>query len=132
MEALKRARENDKQVAVLLELKARGDEENNIEWAQELEEAGVPVYGIVGLKTHAKASPVVRREGTGSGATCTWGRGTTTPHGPRLHRPRSALPPPELGADVTDLFNRLTGYSRQYRYRRPHVSPGGWRNAWWS
>ncbi|HEX2324349.1 MAG TPA: polyphosphate kinase 1 [Chloroflexota bacterium] len=129
VEALKRARENDKQVAVLLELKARGDEENNIEWAQELEEAGVHVvYGIVGLKTHAKASLVVRREGAGIRRYVHLGTGNYNAATARGYTDLGLLScRPELGADVTDLFNRLTGYSRQYRYRRLHVSPGGWR-----
>jgi polyphosphate kinase len=129
VEALKRARENDKQVAVLLELKARGDEENNIEWAQALEEAGVHVvYGIVGLKTHAKAALVVRREADGIRRYVHLGTGNYNAATARGYTDLGLLTcRPELGADVTDLFNRLTGYSRQRRYRRLHVSPGGWR-----
>ncbi len=129
VEALKRARENDKQVAVLLELKARGDEENNIEWAQELEDAGVHVvYGIVGLKTHAKASLVVRREGDSIRRYVHLGTGNYNAGTARGYTDLGLLScRPALGADVTDLFNRLTGYSRQRRYRRLLVSPGGWR-----
>ena len=129
VEALKRARENDKQVAVLLELKARGDEENNIEWAQELEDAGVHVvYGIVGLKTHAKAALVVRREGDSIRRYVHLGTGNYNAGTARGYTDLGLLScRPELGADVTDLFNRLTGYSRQTRYRRLLVSPGGWR-----
>jgi polyphosphate kinase len=129
VEALKRARENDKQVAVLLELKARGDEENNIEWAQELEEAGVHVvYGIVGLKTHAKAALVVRREADAIRRYVHLGTGNYNAGTARGYTDLGLLScRPELGADVTDLFNRLTGYSRQRRYRRLLVSPGGWR-----
>ncbi|HEX2037044.1 MAG TPA: polyphosphate kinase 1 [Chloroflexota bacterium] len=129
VEALKRARENDKQVAVLLELKARGDEENNIEWAQELEEAGVHVvYGIVGLKTHCKAALVVRREGSRIRRYVHLGTGNYNPATARGYTDLGLLTcRPELGADVTDLFNRLTGYSRQTQYRCLLVSPRGWR-----
>jgi polyphosphate kinase len=116
-------------VAVLLELKARGDEENNIEWAQELEEAGVHVvYGIVGLKTHAKAALVVRREADAIRRYVHLGTGNYNAGTARGYTDLGLLScRPELGADVTDLFNRLTGYSRQRRYRRLSVSPGGWR-----
>ncbi len=129
VEALKRARENDKQVAVLLELKARGDEENNIEWAQELEDAGVHVvYGIVGLKTHCKAALVVRREGESIRRYVHLGTGNYNASTARAYTDLCLLTcRPEIGADVTDLFNRLTGYSRQRRFRRLLVSPTGWR-----
>ncbi|MDQ3701366.1 MAG: polyphosphate kinase 1, partial [Chloroflexota bacterium] len=129
VEALKRARENDKQVAVLLELKARGDEENNIEWAQELEDAGVHVvYGIVGLKTHCKAALVVRREGDVIRRYVHLGTGNYNASTARAYTDLGLLTcRPEIGADLSDLFNRLTGYSRQRSYRRLLVSPTGWR-----
>src|SRR5262249_20176295 len=104
VEALKRARENDKQVAVLLELKARGDEENNIEWAQELEDAGVHVvYGVVGLKTHCKATLVVRREGDRIRRYVHLGTGNYNSSTARQYTDLGLLTCREdIGADVTD------------------------------
>ncbi len=129
VEALMRARENDKQVAVLLELKARGDEENNIEWARALERAGVHVvYGIIGLKTHCKATLVVRREGDGIRRYCHLATGNYNASTARLYTDVGLFTAnPEIGADLTDLFNYLTGWSRQERYRQILVSPVSWR-----
>ncbi|MGH2368856.1 MAG: RNA degradosome polyphosphate kinase, partial [Chloroflexota bacterium] len=106
-----------------------GDEENNIEWAQALEEAGVHVvYGIVGLKTHCKATLVVRREADGIRRYVHLGTGNYNATTARLYTDLGLLTcRPEIGADVTDLFNRLTGYSRQRRYRSLLVAPTGWR-----
>ncbi len=127
--ALVRARRNGKQVAVLVELKARGDEENNIEWAETLEREGVHVaHGIVGLKTHCKALLIVRREADGIRryvhlATGNYNAGTA-----RLYTDYGYLTArPDFGEDMTNLFNSLTGYSRQVNYNRILVSPGGWR-----
>lgn len=127
--ALVRARRNGKQVAVLVELKARGDEENNIEWAETLEREGIHVaHGIVGLKTHCKALLIVRRESDGIRryvhlATGNYNAGTA-----RLYTDYGYLTArPDFGEDMTNLFNSLTGYSRQTRYNRILVSPGGWR-----
>ena len=115
VQALVKARENGKQVAVLLELKARGDEENNIEWAQALERAGVHVvYGILGLKTHCKATMVVRREASGIRRYCHLGTGNYNVSTARQYTDLCLLTcNPEIGADLTDLFNYLTGWSRQ-------------------
>jgi polyphosphate kinase len=129
VEALMRARENDKQVAVLLELKARGDEENNIEWARALERAGVHVvYGIIGLKTHCKATLVVRREPDGIRRYCHLATGNYNASTARLYTDLGLFTAdPEIGADLTDLFNYLTGWSRQENYRKILVSPVSWR-----
>jgi polyphosphate kinase len=126
VEALMDARMNGKQVAVLVELKARFDEENNIVWARALERAGVHVvYGLVGLKVHAKMCMVVRRE---AGALVTYthmGTGNYNAGTARVYTDLGLFTcNPEIGADVTDLFNALTGYSRKSRYRRLIVSHG--------
>ena len=114
-----------KQVAAVVELKARFDEQNNIVWARALEEAGVHVvYGLVGLKTHSKAALVVRREEDGIRRYCHLGTGNYNPRTARQYEDLGLLSAdPDLCADVGDLFNFLTGYSRYDRYRRLIVAP---------
>lgn len=123
--ALISAAENGKQVAVLVELKARFDEENNILWARKLERAGVHVvYGLVGLKTHTKIAMVVRREPERIRRYVHIGTGNYNPKTARIYTDLGLLSCREdLGADLTDLFNYLTGYSRQQSYRKLLVSP---------
>jgi polyphosphate kinase len=125
VQALIRAAERGKQVAALVELKARGDEVANIGWARALEQAGVHVvYGLVGLKTHSKTALVVRQEGDGIRRYCHIGTGNYNPSTARLYEDLGLLTcAPELGADLTDLFNLLTGYSRRAEYRRLVVAP---------
>ena len=120
-----RAAERGKQVVVLVEIKARFDEEANIIWARKLEQAGAHVvYGLVGLKTHSKTALVVRREGTGLRRYVHIGTGNYNPKTARLYVDLGLLScRPELGADVTDLFNVLTGLSRQRVFRRLLVAP---------
>jgi polyphosphate kinase len=122
---LKEARENEKQVAALVELKARFDEENNIVWAQELEEAGVHVvYGIVGLKTHAKMTLVVRREGAGIRLYVHLSTGNYNPVTSRMYTDIGLLTcNPDIARDVLDLFNGLTGYSGKTEYKDLIVAP---------
>ncbi|HEY9179562.1 MAG TPA: polyphosphate kinase 1, partial [Candidatus Baltobacteraceae bacterium] len=112
--ALLDAAENEKQVAVLIELKARFDEENNIEWARRLERAGVHVvYGFAGLKTHAKAILVVRREEDGIRRYIHFGTGNYNEKTARLYTDLSLFTcRSELGTDATELFNALTGFSK--------------------
>ena len=123
--ALIRAAERGKQVAALVELKARGDEQANIGWARALEEANVHVvYGLVGLKTHAKVTLVVRREGKHIQHYLHVGTGNYNPSTAHAYEDVSLLSADaDLGADVTELFNMLTGYSRQHRYRKLLVAP---------
>ncbi|MBD2312450.1 polyphosphate kinase 1 [Desertifilum sp. FACHB-1129] len=123
--ALIAAAGNGKQVAVLVELKARFDEENNINWARKLEKAGVHVvYGLVGLKTHTKVVMVVRREGEHMRRYVHIGTGNYNPKTARLYTDLGLLScREELGADLTDLFNFLTGYSRQRSYRKLLIAP---------
>ncbi len=123
--ALISAAENGKQVAVLVELKARFDEENNIIWARRLEQAGVHVvYGLVGLKTHTKVVLVVRQEDNTIRRYVHIGTGNYNPKTAKLYTDLGLLScNPELGADLTDLFNFLTGYSRQKSYRKLLVAP---------
>jgi polyphosphate kinase len=125
VEALMEARENHKQVAVLVELKARFDEEHNIAWSRALEQAGVHViYGVLGLKTHAKMCLVVRREADGLRRYVHMGTGNYNPVTGRIYTDLSYFTcDPDLGADVADLFNALTGYSRQESYRKLLVAP---------
>jgi polyphosphate kinase len=116
-----------KQVVVLVEVKARFDEVANIGWARMLERAGCHVvYGLVGLKTHCKTSLVVRQEGNQIRRYCHIGTGNYHPKTARLYEDFGMLTAdPEVGADVTDLFNVLTGYSRQTAFRRLLVAPHG-------
>jgi polyphosphate kinase len=125
VQALIRAAERGKQVVVLVEIKARFDEEANIVWARKLEQAGAHVvYGLVGLKTHSKTALVVRREGSGLRRYVHIGTGNYNPRTARLYIDLGLLTcRPELGADVTDLFNVLTGLSRQQTFRRLLVAP---------
>jgi polyphosphate kinase len=123
--SLIRAAERGKQVAALVELKARGDEAANIGFARALERAGVHVvYGLVGLKTHSKIALVVRQEGDGLTRYCHIGTGNYNAATARTYEDISILTArPEIGADATDLFNYLTGYSRRVDYRRLLVAP---------
>lgn len=125
IKALIGAAENGKQVVTLVELKARFDEENNIQWARKLEQAGVHVvYGLVGLKTHTKIVLVVRQEDRKIRRYVHIGTGNYNPKTARLYTDVGLLScQEELGADLTDLFNFLTGYSRQRSYRKLLVSP---------
>ena len=125
--SLIRAAERGKQVAALIELKARFDEEANIGWARVLEEAGVHVvYGLTGLKTHCKVVLVVRQEGKGLRRYCHIGTGNYNPATARIYEDLGLLTAdPELGADLTDLFNFITGYSRKVDYRKILVAPYG-------
>jgi polyphosphate kinase len=125
VQSLIRAAERGKQVVVLVEIKARFDEEANIVWARKLEHAGAHVvYGLVGLKTHSKTALVVRREGSGLRRYVHIGTGNYNPKTARLYVDLGLLTArPEIGADVTDLFNVLTGLSRQRTFRRLLVAP---------
>ncbi|MBV9664401.1 MAG: polyphosphate kinase 1, partial [Actinobacteria bacterium] len=127
--SLIRATERGKQVVALIEVKARGDELANIAWARALEEAGVHVvYGLVGLKTHCKAALVVREEPEGIRRYCHLGTGNYNSNTARLYEDVGLLTAdPAIGADLTDLFNYLTGYSRRVDYRRVEVAPSGLR-----
>jgi polyphosphate kinase len=123
--ALVRAAEMGKQVVVLVELQARFDEEANIGYARSLEEAGVHVaFGVVGLKTHAKISLVVRREGPSIRRYAHVGTGNYNPVTASVYEDLGLLSAdPDLGADLSELFNALSGYSRQRRFRRLLVAP---------
>ncbi|MBA2518773.1 MAG: polyphosphate kinase 1 [Chloroflexia bacterium] len=124
--ALIEARDDDTQVAVLVELKARFDEENNISWAKELERHGVHVaYGLMGLKTHCKATLVVRREASGLRRYVHLATGNYNASTARLYEDIGLLSARgDLGSDVSELFNALTGYAHQDRYQRIWVAPG--------
>jgi polyphosphate kinase len=127
--ALIHAAETGKQVAVLVEVKARFDEASNIGWARALEQAGTHVaYGLVGLKTHSKTALVVRRERGGIRRYVHIGTGNYNAKTARLYTDLGLLSCDEdLGADLTDLFNSLTGYARGGRYRKLLVAPRGLR-----
>ncbi|UWP84091.1 RNA degradosome polyphosphate kinase [Dactylosporangium fulvum] len=131
VDALVDAAEAGKQVVVLVEVKARFDEKANIGWARTLERAGCHVvYGLVGLKTHTKTALVVRQEGNHIRRYCHVGTGNYHPKTARLYEDYGLLTAdPEVGADLTDLFNVLTGYSRQTSYRRLLVAPHGVRRG---
>jgi polyphosphate kinase len=123
------AAQQGKQVAVLVELQARGDETNNITWARALENAGVHVaYGLPGLKTHAKTVLVVRRETDGIRRYVHLGTGNYNSKTARTYEDIGLFTAsPSIGADVSDLFNSLTGYSRQRLYRKLLVAPANLR-----
>lgn len=125
VEALMEARENGKQVSAMVELKARFDEENNIAWARSLERAGVHVvYGLLGLKIHSKLALVVRREPDGIVRYVHLGTGNYNPVTARIYTDLGYFTTDEgIGADVSDLFNMLTGYSRKPGYRKLLVAP---------
>ncbi len=125
VEALLDASQNGKQVAVLVELKARFDEESNIEWAQKLEHEGVHVvYGLPGVKVHAKMAMVVRREGEAIRRYIHLGTGNYNPVTARVYTDLGLFTVnEEIGADVSDLFNHLTGYSAKKSYRKLLVAP---------
>jgi polyphosphate kinase len=129
VEALTEAARRGKQVAVLVELKARFDEANNITWARTLENFGVHVaYGSANLKTHAKTALVVRREADGIRRYIHLGSGNYNSRTARLYTDVGLFTcSPSIGADVSDLFNSLTGYSRQRLYRKLLVAPSNMR-----
>jgi polyphosphate kinase len=132
VDALIDAAEAGKQVVVVVEIKARGDERANIGWARKLEEAGCHVvYGFVGLKTHCKMALVVREESDGSlRRFCHIGTGNYHPKTARLYEDYGLLTADRtVGEDITDLFNHLTGFSRRSAYRRLLVSPAGVRTG---
>ncbi|MCG8346788.1 MAG: polyphosphate kinase 1 [Chloroflexales bacterium] len=125
VQALMHAREQGKQVTVLVELKARFDEENNISWARALESAGVHVvYGLLGLKIHAKLALVVRQESDGIRRYVHMGTGNYNASTAQLYTDLGFFTcRPDIGADVSELFNFLTGYSRQRHFRKLLVAP---------
>ena len=131
VDALIDAAEAGKQVVVLVEVKARFDEQANIGWARMLERAGCHVvYGLVGLKTHCKTALVVRQEGGQLRRYCHIGTGNDPHRTARLYEDFGLLTAdPEVGADLTELFNSLTGYGRQSAYRRLLVAPHGIRSG---
>jgi polyphosphate kinase len=123
--ALIRAAEKGKQAVCMVELKARFDERTNIAWARALEEAGAHVvYGIPGMKTHAKAILVIRREGERVRHYVHIGTGNYNPKTARLYTDLGLFTTdPEIGADVADLFNFLTGFARPHKFRKLLVAP---------
>ncbi|GAA2618606.1 RNA degradosome polyphosphate kinase [Streptomyces vastus] len=131
VDALIDAAESGKQVLVLVEIKARFDEQANIKWARKLEEAGCHVvYGLVGLKTHCKLSLVVRQEGETLARYSHVGTGNYHPKTARLYEDIGLLTADaQVGADLSDLFNRLSGYSRRETYRRLLVAPKSLRDG---
>ena len=129
VKSLVRASEEEKQVTALVELKARFDEENNIEWARRLENEGVHViYGMSGLKTHSKVTLVIRREGDALRRYVHVATGNYNPTTSKIYTDFGLLTADEeVGADATDLFNFLTGYSYQSSFRKMLVAPVGLR-----
>jgi polyphosphate kinase len=125
VDALLETRDDDTQVAVMVELKARGDEESNIGWARALEEAGVHVaYGLLGLKTHCKLALIVRREVDGLRRYVHLGTGNYNAQTARSYTDLGLFTAdPDICADVSDLFNYLTGYSAQRTFRKLIVAP---------
>jgi len=131
VDSLIEAARNGKQVLVLVEIKARFDEQRNISWARKLEQAGVHVvYGLVGLKTHCKLLLVVRQEDDGLARYCHIGTGNYHPKTARLYEDYGLLTrDPEVGADLTKLFNQLSGYAPKAKFRRLIVAPVGMRTG---
>ena len=131
MEALIRAAGDGKQVVCIVELKARFDEESNIGWAQHLEDAGVHVvYGVVGLKTHAKLCLAVRNEGGRIRRYAHIGTGNYNPETALLYEDLGLFTcDPDVTEDVTDVFNLLTGYSLQDEFKALLVAPAGMRTS---
>ncbi|HBU04522.1 MAG TPA: polyphosphate kinase 1 [Acidimicrobiaceae bacterium] len=125
VDACIKAAEQGKQVVVLVELKARFDEAANIGWARRLEQAGVHVaYGLLGLKIHTKIAMAVREEPDGIRRYCHIGTGNYNHRTARIYEDIGILTAdPEIGADVADLFNHLTGYGREIRYSKLLVAP---------
>lgn len=130
MHALIKAAEDDKQVAILIELKARFDEERNISWANRLEKAGVHVsYGITGLKIHSKLTIVVREEQGGLRRYVHIGTGNYHPDTAQLYEDFGLFTcDDELGSDITDVFNLLTGYAPEQTFKKAFVAPKHLRN----
>nr|WP_234996470.1 RNA degradosome polyphosphate kinase [Demequina sp. NBRC 110054] len=131
VDALIEAARNGKQVLALVEIKARFDEQRNISWARKLEQAGVHVvYGLIGLKTHCKLSLVVRQEDDGLQRYCHVGTGNYHPKTARLYEDYGLLTKnPDVGADLTKLFNQLSGYAPKAKFRRLIVAPTGIRKG---
>ena len=131
VDALIAAAEAGKQVLALVEIKARFDEQNNIAWARKLEQAGVHVvYGIVGLKTHCKLSLVIRQEGTQLRRYCHVGTGNYNPKTARFYEDFGLLTAREsVGEDLTKLFNQLSGYAPEAKFKSLLVSPNGVREG---
>jgi len=131
VDALIEAARNGKQVLALVEIKARFDEKRNISWARKLEEAGVHVvYGLVGLKTHCKLSLVVRQEEDGLQRYCHIGTGNYHPRTARVYEDYGLLTrDPDVGADLTKLFNQLSGYAPKAKFRRLLVAPKAMRSG---
>jgi polyphosphate kinase len=131
VDALVRAAELGKQVAVLVEVKARFDEANNMEWGAKLERAGVHVtYGVVGLKTHAKTTLVIREEEEGLTSYCHIGTGNYHQKTAKLYTDFGVLTcRPDVGHDLIQLFHYLTGYSPEQHYRRLLIAPRDLRRA---
>jgi len=130
VESLIQATEHGTQVAALVELKAQFDEQANIEWARKLEQAGAHVvYGLVGFKTHSKTALVVRQDDDGIRRYCHVGTGNYNSKTARVYEDIGLLScDPELGAELTELFNYLTGYSRQTGYEKLVVAPSDLRD----
>jgi polyphosphate kinase len=131
VQSLLRAVENGKQVAVLVELKARFDEENNITWARELENVGVHVvYGLEGLKTHAKLAMVIRREEDGLHRYFHLGTGNYNASTAKIYEDLGLLTDQkDIGEDIARLFNTLTGYAKKHNYQKLLVAPTGIRRG---
>ena len=131
VDALIQAAEAGKQVLALVEIKARFDEQNNIAWARKLEQAGVHVvYGIVGLKTHCKLSLVIRQEGSSMRRYCHIGTGNYNPKTARYYEDFGLLTSRDsVGEDLSTLFNQLSGYAPDAKFKTLLVSPHGVRDG---